>query len=43
MLSTISPFGPITGDFDAGLESAAKSFQQANGLTVDGIVGAFYK
>jgi peptidoglycan hydrolase-like protein with peptidoglycan-binding domain len=34
-----NPFGPITGNFDAGLETAVKSFQQANGLTVDGIVG----
>jgi peptidoglycan hydrolase-like protein with peptidoglycan-binding domain len=33
------PFGPITGTFDASLESSVKSFQQANGLTVDGIVG----
>ena len=34
-----NPFGPITGTFDASLESSVKSFQQANGLTVDGIVG----
>ena len=34
-----NPFGPITGTFDAGLETAVKTFQQANGLTVDGIVG----
>jgi peptidoglycan hydrolase-like protein with peptidoglycan-binding domain len=34
-----NPFGPITGTFDAGLETAVKDFQQANGLTVDGIVG----
>jgi peptidoglycan hydrolase-like protein with peptidoglycan-binding domain len=34
-----SPFGPITGTFDSSLETAVKSFQQANGLTVDGIVG----
>jgi murein L,D-transpeptidase YcbB/YkuD len=34
-----NPFGPITGIFDAGLETSVKSFQQANGLTVDGIVG----
>lgn len=33
------PFGPITGTFDAGLETAVKSFQQANGLPVDGVVG----
>ncbi|HEY1883251.1 MAG TPA: peptidoglycan-binding protein [Candidatus Cybelea sp.] len=34
-----NPFGPITGSFDASLETAVKSFQQSNGLTVDGIVG----
>ena len=34
-----NPFGPITGVFDAGLETAVKEFQQSNGLTVDGIVG----
>jgi peptidoglycan hydrolase-like protein with peptidoglycan-binding domain len=34
-----NPFGPITGIFDASLESSVKSFQQANGLTVDGVVG----
>lgn len=34
-----NPFGPITGTFDAGLETAVKTFQQSNGLTVDGIVG----
>jgi peptidoglycan hydrolase-like protein with peptidoglycan-binding domain len=34
-----NPFGPIDGTFDAGLETAVKSFQQSNGLTVDGIVG----
>lgn len=34
-----SPFGPITGTFDAGLETAVKAFQQSNGLVVDGIVG----
>src|SRR5260221_5180179 len=34
-----NPFGPITGVFDAGVETAVKNFQQANGLTVDGIVG----
>jgi peptidoglycan hydrolase-like protein with peptidoglycan-binding domain len=34
-----SPFGPITGTFDSGLETAVKNFQQGNGLTVDGIVG----
>jgi len=34
-----NPFGAITGTFDSGLETAVKSFQQSNGLTVDGIVG----
>ena len=34
-----NPFGPITGLFDASLQSSIKSFQQANGLTVDGVVG----
>ncbi len=34
-----NPFGPITGVFDASLESSVKSFQQSNGLFVDGIVG----
>jgi len=34
-----NPFGPITGVFDAGLQTAIKDFQQANGLTADGIVG----
>jgi peptidoglycan hydrolase-like protein with peptidoglycan-binding domain len=34
-----NPFGPITGVFDASLESSVKSFQQDNGLTVDGVVG----
>jgi peptidoglycan hydrolase-like protein with peptidoglycan-binding domain len=34
-----NPFGPITGVFDASLETSVKSFQTANGLTVDGIVG----
>ena len=34
-----NPFGPITGDFDAQLENAVKSFQGSEGLTVDGIVG----
>jgi peptidoglycan hydrolase-like protein with peptidoglycan-binding domain len=33
------PFGPITGTFDASLETAVKGFQGANGLTVDGICG----
>jgi peptidoglycan hydrolase-like protein with peptidoglycan-binding domain len=32
-------FGPITGTFDSSLETAVKSFQQSNGLPVDGIVG----
>jgi peptidoglycan hydrolase-like protein with peptidoglycan-binding domain len=34
-----NPFGPITGVFDATLETSVKSFQQANGLTADGVVG----
>jgi peptidoglycan hydrolase-like protein with peptidoglycan-binding domain len=34
-----NPFGPITGVFDASLETSVKSFQGDNGLTVDGIVG----
>jgi peptidoglycan hydrolase-like protein with peptidoglycan-binding domain len=34
-----NPFGPRTGNFDAELETAVKSFQQDNGLVVDGIVG----
>jgi peptidoglycan hydrolase-like protein with peptidoglycan-binding domain len=34
-----NPFGPITGVFDAGLETSVEHFQQSNGLTVDGIVG----
>jgi len=34
-----NPFGPITGVFDASLETSVKDFQQSNGLTVDGIVG----
>src|SRR5580700_7476476 len=34
-----NPFGPITGVFDASLETSVKSFQQANGLVADGVVG----
>ena len=34
-----NPFGPITGMFDASVETSVKDFQQSNGLTVDGIVG----
>jgi peptidoglycan hydrolase-like protein with peptidoglycan-binding domain len=34
-----NPFGPITGVFDVNLENSVKSFQQAKGLAVDGIVG----
>ena len=34
-----NPFGPINGVFDATLETSVKSFQQSNGLTVDGVVG----
>ncbi|MGZ4674452.1 MAG: peptidoglycan-binding domain-containing protein [Ilumatobacteraceae bacterium] len=35
----ISPFGPITGVFDAALDTAVRSYQSAEGLVVDGIVG----
>jgi peptidoglycan hydrolase-like protein with peptidoglycan-binding domain len=31
--------GPIDGDFGATTETAVKAFQQAKGITVDGIVG----
>jgi peptidoglycan hydrolase-like protein with peptidoglycan-binding domain len=31
--------GPIDGKFEASTESAVKAFQQARGITVDGIVG----
>jgi peptidoglycan hydrolase-like protein with peptidoglycan-binding domain len=34
-----NPFGPITGVFDAQLETSVKNFQSAQGLTVDGIAG----
>jgi peptidoglycan hydrolase-like protein with peptidoglycan-binding domain len=34
-----NPFGPITGTFDAGLETAVKTFQTSQGLTPDGICG----
>src|ERR1700676_1956539 len=34
-----NPFGPITGVFDASLETSVKLVQQNNGLVVDGIVG----
>jgi peptidoglycan hydrolase-like protein with peptidoglycan-binding domain len=34
-----NPFGPISGVFDATLDTAVRSFQQSNVLTVDGIVG----
>jgi len=34
-----NPFGPITGIFDASLETTVKDFQQNSGLTVDGVVG----
>jgi Putative peptidoglycan binding domain len=32
--------GPIDGDFGGGTESAVRTFQQARGLDVDGIVGS---
>ena len=35
-----NPFGPITGTFDASLETSVKSFQLSSGLAVDGIVGS---
>ena len=34
-----NPFGPITGIFDASLETSVKSVQQNNGLPANGIVG----
>lgn len=34
-----NPFGPITGVFDATLQTSVISFQQGAGLTPDGIVG----
>ena len=34
-----NPFGPITGVFDATLETSVKTFQQSNGLAADGVVG----
>jgi peptidoglycan hydrolase-like protein with peptidoglycan-binding domain len=34
-----NPFGPITGAFDASLETSVKAVQSSNGLTVDGICG----
>ena len=34
-----NPFGPITGTFDAGLETSVKGFQGSNGLIADGVVG----
>lgn len=34
-----NPLGLITGVFDTSLETRVKDFQQANGLTVDGVVG----
>jgi peptidoglycan hydrolase-like protein with peptidoglycan-binding domain len=34
-----NPFGPITGVFDATLQTSVKDFQQTNGLTADGVVG----
>ncbi len=34
-----SPFGPITGVFDAALDTAVRNFQSSAGLVVDGFVG----
>jgi len=34
-----SPFGPITGVFDAALDTSVRDFQSSEGLVVDGIVG----
>ncbi|MEO7203080.1 MAG: peptidoglycan-binding protein [Candidatus Tumulicola sp.] len=34
-----NPFGPITGTFDASLETSVEGVQSALGLTVDGICG----
>ena len=34
-----SPFGPISGLFDAALDSAVRAYQSGEGLPVDGIVG----
>jgi peptidoglycan hydrolase-like protein with peptidoglycan-binding domain len=34
-----SPFGPITGVFDAALDTAVRDFQSAESIVVDGIVG----
>jgi peptidoglycan hydrolase-like protein with peptidoglycan-binding domain len=34
-----NPFGPITGVYDASLETSVKAFQQNEGLVADGIVG----
>jgi len=38
-LMVSSPFGPITGTFDATLDTAVRNYQQSEGLVVDGIVG----
>lgn len=34
-----NPFGPITGIFDATLQTSVITFQQSAGLTPDGVVG----
>jgi len=34
-----NPFGPITGTFDASVETSLKDVQSALGLTVDGVCG----
>ena len=38
-LMVSSPFGPISGTFDATLDTAVRNYQQSEGLVVDGIVG----
>ena len=34
-----SPYGPITGVFDADLDTGVREYQSSEGLVVDGIVG----
>jgi len=40
LLSKLYPTGSVDGIFGSGTETAVRAFQQENGLTVDGIVGA---